>query len=1205
MPRYEDNIDLANVGKIINHTPPTNPGDGATKNYVDTSVSAEVTRAETAESAIRATLAGLAALPWVANTSYAAEAIVTYAGSLWQAPSGGVPARMTFTASDWTQLATIGSLAPVQSVAGRTGIVVLAESDITNLATDLAAKAPLASPTFTGSPLSTTAPALNNSTQIATTAYVDTAVAVETTRAQGAETTNAASISTESTRAVTAELLLAPKASPTFTGLPNAPTASALTNNSQIATTAYTDSAVSVEKARAQGAETTNAASITSETSRAITAESNNATTISTETTRAEAAEALLAPKASPTLTGTPLTPTATPLTSSTQIASTAYADAAVAVEKTRALAAENTIAISVTTETTRAEGAEALLAPLVSPHLTGTPLAPTASPLTNTTQLATTAYADAAVAVEKTRALGAENTIVTSVTAETTRATTAEGLLAPLASPTFTGTVTTPVLKVTGGTPATGKVLTSDSTGGATWQPATTGSTTLAADTDVVITSPANAQVLTYNSGTSKWNNEAIPNATTSATGLIELAGDLAGTATAPTLASTTNVNSIISSNATVTSKAPLASPALTGSPTAPTQTALDNSIKLATTAYTDLAVGVEKTRATTAEGLLSPLASPTFTGTVTTPALKVTGGTPGVGKVLTSDSSGGATWGAVPTTTLAGDTDVSISSPTNGQVLTYNTGTSKWDNAAPPTAANATTSTPGLVQLAGDLGGTSTTATAPTLAATTNVNSIIAANSTVTSKAPLASPALTGTPTTPTATALTNTTQIASTAYTDSAVSVEKTRALAAEALLAPLASPHLTGVPQAPTASALTNNTQIATTAYTDSAVAVLAASVSRVPAPTGVASADFFNISQAITAVGGAGTVVLQSSGTNYNIGTNIIPITTGLRLVGQSKYGSTIVGSGTSIFSFPTSGVARFWELSDMTVRNSVGHIFNPTGTVQVSAFVVQRVSLQTSGNSGSIWSQSAGVLVEAYFYMCDLESAQTTPAVPAFNLNDSGGQYNSNVWEKCVCAYNVASTQYFFNWICASGSSSSYANTFRDIVFETCLGGCMFLQGHESLLMDSVQCWDNDSLGAGNSTADLFHVGKASAGLSSRSVKIVNGSRFSSALGTGFYDISLDASTQQFIVDNYRASPDNGQINLNSGGYGTILNQSPGTTIVNGTGTPSQFVGAGNPNSNSVWTARVGDLYLDQSATSGHTFWRCTTLGNPGVWTGL
>lgn len=40
------------------------------------------------------------------------------------------------------------------------------------------------------------------------------------------------------------------------------------------------------------------------------------------------------------------------------------------------------------------------------------------------------------------------------------------------------------------------------------------------------------------------------------------------------------------------------------------------------------------------------APLANPTFTGTVTTPAIKITGGTPGVGKVLTSDADGDGTW-------------------------------------------------------------------------------------------------------------------------------------------------------------------------------------------------------------------------------------------------------------------------------------------------------------------------------------------------------------------------------------------------------------------------------------------------------------------------------------------------------------------------------------------------------------------------------
>lgn len=58
----------------------------------------------------------------------------------------------------------------------------------------------------------------------------------------------------------------------------------------------------------------------------------------------------------------------------------------------------------------------------------------------------------------------------------------------------------------------------------------------------------------------------------------------------------------------AKVTGAAPLASPTFTGVPAAPTATALTSTTQLATTAFTTLAVAVETTRATTAEGLLQP---------------------------------------------------------------------------------------------------------------------------------------------------------------------------------------------------------------------------------------------------------------------------------------------------------------------------------------------------------------------------------------------------------------------------------------------------------------------------------------------------------------------------------------------------------------------------------------------------------------------
>ena len=68
-------------------------------------------------------------------------------------------------------------------------------------------------------------------------------------------------------------------------------------------------------------------------------------------------------------------------------------------------------------------------------------------------------------------------------------------------------------------------------------------------------------------------------PDATSSVKGKIKLAGDLSGTADSPTVVG-------------LSSKAPLESPVLTGTPTAPTATAGDNSTQIATTAFVTSAV-------------------------------------------------------------------------------------------------------------------------------------------------------------------------------------------------------------------------------------------------------------------------------------------------------------------------------------------------------------------------------------------------------------------------------------------------------------------------------------------------------------------------------------------------------------------------------------------------------------------------------------
>lgn len=111
----------------------------------------------------------------------------------------------------------------------------------------------------------------------------------------------------------------APKASPTFTGTPKAPTAVAGNNTTQLATTAFVQAALIA---------LVNGAPATLDTLKEIAAAINNDPNFSTTINNALA---LKAPLASPALTGTPTAPTAAQTVNNTQIATTAFVKSALA----------------------------------------------------------------------------------------------------------------------------------------------------------------------------------------------------------------------------------------------------------------------------------------------------------------------------------------------------------------------------------------------------------------------------------------------------------------------------------------------------------------------------------------------------------------------------------------------------------------------------------------------------------------------------------------------------------------------------------------------------------------------------------------------------------------------------------------------------------------------------------------------------------
>jgi hypothetical protein len=312
------------------------------------------------------------------------------------------------------------------------------------------------------------------------------------------------------------------------------------------------------------------------------------------------------------------------------------------------------------------------LKANIASPALTGTPTAPTASVGTNTTQIATTAYVRGEISALVASAPGTLDTLNELATALgndaafSTTVTNSIALKAPLASPTFTGAfvVSSADASFNGNLYVDGSIVNTGLTSALGLKaplasPSFTGTIVSAGDVSlnaglrVASDSSFNGNLFIngsiVNTGLTSALGLKAPLASPSFTGSVVSAGDVslnAGLAVASDASMNGNlcvVGSIVNTGLTsaLGLKAPLASPELTGLPTAPTATVGTNTTQIATTAYVRseisalvasapstldtlnelaAALGNDAAFSTTITNSLAtkaPSASPTFTGT------------------------------------------------------------------------------------------------------------------------------------------------------------------------------------------------------------------------------------------------------------------------------------------------------------------------------------------------------------------------------------------------------------------------------------------------------------------------------------------------------------------------------------------------------------------------------------------------------------
>uniref|UniRef100_UPI004047E752 beta strand repeat-containing protein n=1 Tax=Shewanella sp. TaxID=50422 RepID=UPI004047E752 len=318
------------------------------------------------------------------------------------------------------------------------------------------------------------------------------------------------------------------------------------------------------------------------------------------------------APLASPALTGTPTAPTAVAGTNTTQVATTSFVSTAVAnlVDSAPAtLDTLNELAAALGDDPNFATTVSTSLgtkAPLASPALTGTPTAPTAAVGTNTTQVATTAFVNAEIANDaptKT-GTGASGTWGISVTGNAATAT-------KLATARTIG-------------------LSGDVSGSASFDGSANATIT------AVVADDSHNHIISNVDGLQAALDSKQPTGSyLTGNQTITLSGDVSGsgtTAITVTVADDSHnhiIGNVDGLQTALDGKAPLASPALTGTPTVPTAAVNTNTTQAASTAFVVAQIADD---------------APTKTGT----------GASGTWGINVTGSSGSTTGNAATATTL-----------------------------------------------------------------------------------------------------------------------------------------------------------------------------------------------------------------------------------------------------------------------------------------------------------------------------------------------------------------------------------------------------------------------------------------------------------------------------------------------------------------------------------------------------------------------
>jgi hypothetical protein len=231
-------------------------------------------------------------------------------------------------------------------------------------------------------------------------------------------------------------------------------------------------------------------------------------------------------------------------------------------------------------------------------------------------------------------------------------------------------------------------------------------------------------------------------------------------------------------------------------------------------------------------------------------------------------------------------------------------------------------------------------------------------------------------------------------------------------------------------------------------------------------------DATAIQNAINAASAAGGGVVYLPTGKFLIGSALtMKAYVTLRGAGEN---ATLLTGNTRLIRVPNGESS--WRIEDMTLKPWNGAAIYIPGT---STFwqITNTDFNQQAGTFPAIQADSAtsdvenGVISKCSFSMV------LNATKPLIRWVGTGGTVNQNSIQNCLFQANYNESQYMI-FINDSSNNYCYSNSFKDICFETCEGGAMWLGSQSGAVLQN--CMVYDMIDTVNN--DLFYIGRSSSG---------------------------------------------------------------------------------------------------------------------------